>query len=358
MFYLAWIFGIICGWQSGDLRKNLWEKTHFIWDCGLVACCDQGADPLPLSFFEQEYSSIFPQQKYENIQKGDIVWLQCRFVSQFYHQILPFIEGPIVLVISVGDESFPSETGLSSEEIEEFLSSTKISHIFAQNSDLKTFHPKVTLLPIGLDYHTIAYKGPQGGWGEIGSPLEQEAKLQNLLKKLLPTSQRKKRAFVDFQFSDTLGGGEKKRYLQCGETRTTIFNFLQTTALIDSAPWMRRSDLWATKGLYAFSISPHGNGLDCHRTWEDLILGCIVITKTSSLDPLYEGLPVIIIQDWAEITEENLTKWLEQYKDAFTNPIYRARLTHEYWMNKIKTATSKFQVVEEQQYIGHSQNRN
>jgi hypothetical protein len=99
---------------------------------------------------------------------------------------------------------------------------------------------------------------------------------------------------------------------------------------------MERADLWRTKGEYAFSVSPHGNGLDCHRTWEDLALGCIVIVKTSPLDPIYDGLPVVIVQDWSEVTEENLEKWLLQHGDALSNPSYRERLTNRYWLNKMQ----------------------
>jgi hypothetical protein len=59
-----------------------------------------------------------------------------------------------------------------------------------------------------------------------------------------------------------------------------------------------------------FVVSPHGNGLDCHRTWEALYLGVIPIVKTSSLDQLYEDLPVLIVDDWSDVTREFLeTKW-------------------------------------------------
>jgi hypothetical protein len=85
-----------------------------------------------------------------------------------------------------------------------------------------------------------------------------------------------------------------------------------------------------------FSISPHGNGLDCHRTWEDLILGCIVIVKTSALDPLYEGLPVVIVKEWNEITPKNLTLWLEKFVDKINDTSVRERLTLKYWMEKIR----------------------
>jgi hypothetical protein len=103
---------------------------------------------------------------------------------------------------------------------------------------------------------------------------------------------------------------------------------------------MPRPLLWKTKTAYAFSISPWGNGLDCHRTWEDLALGCILIVKTSSLDRLYDGLPVVIVKDWNEITEENLQRWFELYKDASENSLYREKITNQYWFKKIMSAKS------------------
>ena len=57
---------------------------------------------------------------------------------------------------------------------------------------------------------------------------------------------------------------------------------------------------------YKYVISPHGNGLDCHRTWEALVLGCIPIMKSSPLDPLFEGLPVLIVKEWSDIRQELL----------------------------------------------------
>lgn len=314
-----------------DFRKATWDITDYIWNLAIVASCDKGVISSPVKFLEQE--NQFDTTYYRNIKAGDIVWLRCRFVPQFYKQVLPTIQHPFILVINNGDESFPSDCKLETD-IENFIEHPKIIHIFAQNCDYRGSSKKVSAIPIGLDYHTIAYKDPNGGWGEKGSPLAQEAALKQILRSLQPTYLRKKKAFVDFQLADTMHA-DHQRYLQFGEDRKTIFNRLVPTGLIDHAGWMRRTELWKTKGQYAFSISPHGNGLDCHRTWEDLILGCIVIVKTSPLDPLYEGLPVVIIKDWSEITAENLDRWIAQFGDAFTNLDYRQKLTTQYWLNKI-----------------------
>lgn len=150
--------------------------------------------------------------------------------------------------------------------------------------------------------------------------------------------EKKKRAFVDFQHSDTMRAGYK-RYLQFGEDRQQIFQRLLLSApnLIDHGPRRSRSDLWKTKAQYAFSICPMGNGLQTHRLWEDLVLGCICIVKSSPINPLYRGLPVVIVNDWDEITEENFDLWLSIYGNPLDNPSYRERLTNKYWINKMRS---------------------
>ncbi len=312
-----------------------WEQSHYIWNFGLISASNRGFVWESRDYFTKE--PIFNKQVYDNLKAGDIVWVKCCFMQKFCDKILPVLNQSIVVLIADGDESFPSDCGKDCK-VENLINNQFITHVFAQNCDYCGESKKVSHIPIGLDFHTIAYKGNRGGWGEIGSVKEQECVLNNILKTLKPTYLRKRGAFVDFQHSDTMRSGFK-RYLQFGEDRRTIFQRLLPTGLINYSTPMRRSKLWATKGEYAFSISPHGNGLDCHRTWEDLVLGCIVIVKTSPLDRLYEGLPVVIVKDWNEITSKNLDKWIVQYGDAFTNPVYREKLTLNYWLAKIREKT-------------------
>lgn len=314
---------------------NNWESSYYVWNFDLIAKTDQGITPNPQVYFSQE--SMFDPAAYVKINAGDIVWVKCRFLPNFCNQVLPYIDKPIILLVADGDESFPSECG-DNQVIETLINNKYIVHIFAQNNDYTGPSTKISSIPIGIDYHTVAYKNKNGGWGQIGTPKQQEEQISKLLNKLKPTYLRKCRIFVDFQLADTMHAS-LKRYLLCGEDRKSIFEIINATRLVDAAQWMHRAALWAKKGEYAFSVSPHGNGLDCHRTWEDLILGCIVIVKSSVLDVLYEGLPVVIVKDWSEITEYNLNKWLTQYSDAFTNQMYRKKLTNKYWWSKIKASS-------------------
>lgn len=315
-----------------------WETTYYIWNFGLISSCDKGLIKNPIDYFL--HATRCDSGLYQDSKPGDVLWVKCRFIPFFYKHILPSLTGPVILLIADGDESFPTDCG-KNFNVEDLLAHHTIGHVFAQNNEYAGLQTNVTSIPIGMDFHTVAYKGRNGGWGEKGLPCEQEQQLQAILSTLKPTHQRKKRAFVDFQLADTMHG-DFKRYLQFGEDRQSIFQQLLQTGVVDYGNFMRRSELWRTKGTYAFSISPHGNGLDCHRTWEDLVLGSIVIVKTSLLDCLYEELPVVILQDWSEITQSNMDKWLVQYADAFTNPEYRKKLTHEYWFSKIRKKAQQY----------------
>lgn len=82
-----------------------------------------------------------------------------------------------------------------------------------------------------------------------------------------------------------------------------------------------------------FVISPPGNGLDCHRTWEALYLKCYPIVLSTTLDPLYEGLPVVVVNSWEEVTEEFLQKKKEEF-DHREWAFERAYIP--YWFEKVE----------------------
>jgi hypothetical protein len=54
----------------------------------------------------------------------------------------------------------------------------------------------------------------------------------------------------------------------------------------------------------AAMLCPRGNGRDTLRVWESLYLGRLVVTlRGSTIEPLYDGLPVLLLDDWAQLFE-------------------------------------------------------
>ena len=306
------------------------SPAEFIWSLELAREADQGLPPDLLTEMISGEFVTFDPARYQEIREGDLVWVHSCNLQAFAINVLPKIKSSFFLLINNSDDTFPTDT-LKKYEIPGLLESEKILHFFAQNADCVKLSARVTPIPVGFDFHSLEWKKHQ-------THVEQESVLKNILLDLKPINERINKAFIDFHHMDTLQSGNARRYLETGETRASIFQQLVLTGLVDySKERLPRSILWETKGRYAFSISPHANGLDCIRTWEDLTLGCIVIVKTSVLDPLYEGLPVVIVKNWSEITPSNLDMWLQKYSNAFTNPAYREKITSEYWKKKIRS---------------------
>ena len=73
--------------------------------------------------------------------------------------------------------------------------------------------------------------------------------------------------------------------------------------------------------------------MDCHRTWEALCLGSIPILKAPNFKSLFEDLPVLIVNNWSEVTEDLLNITIINFKSKLFN---YEKLTLEYWKSIIK----------------------
>lgn len=60
-----------------------------------------------------------------------------------------------------------------------------------------------------------------------------------------------------------------------------------------------------------FVVSPNGNGIDCHKTWEALYLKTIpIVTKSINID-FYKKYPIFVINDWSNFNPSDFT--IENY---------------------------------------------
>ena len=91
-----------------------------------------------------------------------------------------------------------------------------------------------------------------------------------------------------------------------------------------------------------FVLSPAGNGIESHRTWESIILGAIpIIRPVCKLDndiycegykKLYEDLPVVVVSKWEEVTNEFLKNKLKEFEGKTFN--FR-KLYYSYWRDLV-----------------------
>jgi hypothetical protein len=85
---------------------------------------------------------------------------------------------------------------------------------------------------------------------------------------------------------------------------------------------------------HKFVLSPPGNAIDCHRTWEALMVGTIPVVLDTPLAPhAYEGLPVVVVPNWNLVTEEFLK---QKYEELHGLSYQWERLQHPFWRNRIR----------------------
>ena len=89
-----------------------------------------------------------------------------------------------------------------------------------------------------------------------------------------------------------------------------------------------REIIWKLQTRYSFVISPVGQGLDTHRTWEALILGCIPIIRKNPIVEVFKDLPVLMVNKWSDINKELLETTIKKFK---TKKFNYDKLNRFYW---------------------------
>jgi len=262
---------------------------------------------------------------FSKIKPNDSVYICTSALPDFIKFFFNKITGPFILVTGDCDENSPPDVFRSPSEFLKFIHSDKIIHWYSQNCIVK--HPKLTPIPIGLDYHTMAIR--DHAWGQTATPLQQEELLFEIASLAKPFKERIVMGYSNFHFFMST------RY---GNDRIDAKNKIPKECVFYEPIRVKRADSWKNQSKYVFVISPQGNGLDCHRTWEALALGCIPIVKSSPLNTLFDGLPIWIVEKWEDVTIEAMKQKIIEYGNAsFEN---KNRLTLDYWKTKIHDQAS------------------
>jgi hypothetical protein len=253
---------------------------------------------------------------------GMSIYVCSELLIFFVDNIFPKINKTFTLVSGDSDLCVPREA-LNEQKFNSLVSSQYLIQWFAQNTQIQG-HPKIYQMPIGLDYHTI-FNNPSSNWKlpkEGILPREQENVLVNVRKMSLPFHERIPKIYVNF----SIGNDRFK-------DRKESLNVIPKNLLELNQTFTPRTLNWINTIKYSFVLSPFGVGMDCHRTWEALCLGCIPIVRAPDFSKLFEDLPVLIVNNWNEITQDLLNKTIEDFK---TKSFNYDKLQLKYWTKKIK----------------------
>lgn len=239
------------------------------------------------------------------VKAGDLIFVKTdwEYLDVFFTRYHPQIAHSYILLTHNSDHSAPGP-------FSRYLNDPKLLAWFAQNMEGEP-HPKLHPIPIGIANSHWGHGSPA-----VFSSLLFLAKNQNrpylCYMNFVPSTYPKERPYVWDLFAPQPW---------CVVSRVkSISSYLQ--------------DLSISK----FVLSPRGNGLDCHRTWEALLMGAIPIVRSSSLDALFSDLPVLIVENWEMVTETYLE---EQYRLLKQKKPNLDKLFIEYWLKLIREEAKK-----------------
>jgi len=264
-------------------------------------------------------------------QPGETIYIRITDVDAFFIQVANQFKHPFILVTGDMDTTVPDDI----QRWKEWCDHPKLISWYAQNLSKKDAHPRLKHSPIGLDYHTLYLSGSTHDWGNQLTPLEQELQLIECKQQMKPITQTNpKKAVTNFHLS-TYGYPLRRQ-----QYREPILKVCQTKDCVIWLPKQKRIDFWKSCNSCAFVICPFGNGLDTHRTWEVLSLGRIPIIPKSELNAIFQGLPVVEMEeeDWKQLSSSFLEKKYTEIVDKWESYNWD-HLTLSYWVNKIKTNT-------------------
>jgi len=247
------------------------------------------------------------------LKSDNSIYVCSDLLSYFVDTILPKLQCHFILVSGDSDLCVPKEA-LKQSQFNDLIESPFLIKWFAQNTQMHS-HEKIVQLPIGLDYHTIS-ANPQHKWTgtknnsrkSLYLPKEQEEILHNIRSNMRPFEDRIRKIYVNFSL-------ETDRFGQ----RRNALNQIPANLLAVNMNFTPRTENWKNMTNFAFVLSPFGNGMDCHRTWETLCLGGIPILCAPNFRKMFEGLPVLIVNNWSDITQELLEITVQDFQNKMWN---------------------------------------
>lgn len=185
------------------------------------------------------------------------------------HVINSVLEQPVRIMTHNGDRCIDSRHS-------DILEHPNLIHWYAQNINIK--HVKLSSIPIGI-------ANPQWLHGD-----------QKAIKRTI-SKNNKKTNLVHAAFA--LHTNPTERHKCLGWVERNGFE------LRDKLPFETYlNDLSRSM----FAVSPNGNGIDCHRTWESLYLKTTPIVTRSVNTEQYSHLPMIVIDSWDDMGDLQLNK--------------------------------------------------
>lgn len=277
-----------------DLTNVFVHKMSWISLCDFAFTCRE--DSWGISEYNK-YCTIFP---IENIPAGSTIFITPYCIEKFMQEIHPKIRVPYIPITYCYGPVSTMAAYINDPKIITWLGQT--------NGDAIKFD-KFTIMPLGIFSDEKVF--------------HQKEKTLELFNKCRSTA-KSDLLYMNFVVSPH---GDREKIYEFFKGKP----FCKTVTLSHTwrKPWEEYiNDISQAK----FVISPEGDMHDCYRHWEALLAGSIPIVHRSPLDKVFEDLPVVIVDNYLEITEDFL---YEKYEEIHNKKYNLEKLYMGYWIKLI-----------------------
>ena len=99
------------------------------------------------------------------------------------------------------------------------------------------------------------------------------------------------------------------------EERQKVWDMFVNQKWVTTTKNVPMSQFYFDLAAHKFAISPRGNGVDCHRTWEALYLRTVPIVKSSLHMNSFSDLPIYYVNSWDELDYNKLMEFYDKVKN-------------------------------------------
>jgi hypothetical protein len=226
------------------------------------------------SFSEYAHSVVDPRYperqpfRYSTARSNEWVFINGDYINDFLNQIPRLVLRKFTIIVHNTDRSFgPSEL----QKLLPFA-----NHIYAVNCIIQ--HPSVTQIPLGFVDKQL--------------PFLREFKI--------PKLDRDIEVYMNFKSSTN------------ASKRQDCIDALQNDSRVTQRTNLSVEDYYRDLCRSKFVLCPEGTGIDTHRVYESLFCGATPVVLRNALSPLYEKLPVCIVNNWTDpfYVPEGKQPWL------------------------------------------------
>jgi hypothetical protein len=304
-------FGYVAAAHLDKEIKAEYANAFFVNVKGLINSCticneNQKADADWIDFeVNQQHNGLFS------------IHINTDSLFRFIKDYLPKVNKSFVLVVGNSDLSLKNSIS-SYSQVLKLLDNPLLIAVFAQNMDME--HPKVFPLPIGLDYHNVWEKPRKNSLGYRLTPLLHERLLLKTVAGSVRPAERRNLMYCNWHFK--MDRGDRGA---CFDRVNHQLCFFEETPL-------DRLQNYTMQSKFKFVLSPSGLGIDCYRTWEAIILGCVPVVKRTTMTSKFAHLPVIVVDAWEELNLDMLNK---QYCEIIKKEFDYSFIFMDYWKQAI-----------------------